>query len=187
MTKKQMERFFSIELRNLVKNNHVNSILVWYAGHGKTLNETGYWIPVDSKRDDEFGYYNINSLKVSMQEYTKLITHTLIITDACESGPAFYMAMRSIPKEKNCDDTKSTKFKSSQVFTSSGYELATNKSQFTTSFANSLNFNSNSCIPIEKIVRKVSSDVQKSSKQRPKFGKISGFVDENGTFFFLKK
>ncbi|RLD69293.1 MAG: hypothetical protein DRI95_00535 [Bacteroidetes bacterium] len=187
MTKKQMERFFAIELRDLVRSNHVNSILVWYAGHGKFISETGYWIPVDSKRDDEFSYYNINSLKASMQSYTKYITHTLIITDACESGPTFYMAMRSIPKERDCGDVNATKFKSSQVFTSAGYELATDKSQFTKTFASSLNYNSNSCIPIENIVRKVSSAVQKNSKQKPKFGKISGFVDENGTFFFIKK
>ncbi len=187
MTKKQMERFFAIELRDLVRSNHVNSILVWYAGHGKFINETGYWIPIDSKRDDEFSYYNINSLKASMQAYTKYVTHTLIITDACESGPTFYMAMRSIPKERDCADNNATKFKSSQVFTSAGYELATDKSQFTKTFASSLNYNANSCIPIEKIVRKVSSAVQKNSKQRPKFGKISGFVDENGTFFFIKK
>jgi len=187
MTKKQMQRFFAIELRDLVRSNHVNSILVWYAGHGKFISETGYWIPVDAKRDDEFSYYNINSLKASMQSYTKYITHTLIITDACESGPTFYMAMRSIPKERDCGDVNATKFKSSQVFTSAGYELATDKSQFTKTFASSLNYNASSCIPIEKIVRKVSSAVQKNSKQKPKFGKISGFVDENGTFFFIKK
>ena len=165
----------------------MNSILVWYAGHGKFINSTGYWIPTDAKRDDEFSYYNINSLKASMQSYSKNITHTLIITDACESGPTFYMAMRSLPKEKDCGDEEATRFKSSQVFTSAGYELASDNSQFTKTFANSLNYNSNSCIPIESVVKKVSSAVQKSSKQRPQFGKISGFADENGTFFFIKK
>jgi len=187
MTKRQLERFFAIELRDLIRSNHVNSILVWYAGHGKFINETGYWIPVDSKRDDEFSYFNINSLKASMQSYTKNITHTLIVTDACESGPTFYMAMRSIPKERDCGDKSATKFKSSQVFTSAGYEQAADKSQFTKTFANSLNYNDNSCIPIENIVTKVSAAVQKNSKQRPKFGKIAGFEDENGTFFFIKK
>ncbi|MBN1251272.1 MAG: tetratricopeptide repeat protein [Bacteroidales bacterium] len=187
LTKKQMERFFAIELRDLVKSNHVNSILVWYAGHGKFINETGYWIPVDAQRDDEFSYYNINSLKASMQSYSKYITHTLLVTDACESGPTFYMAMRSIPKERDCNDANATKFKSSQVFSSAGYELAADKSQFTQTFANTLNFNSNSCVPIERVVIKVSSVVKQNSKQTPKFGKISGFEDENGTFFFIKK
>ena len=67
MTKQEMERFFAIELRDLIRSNRVNSILVWFAGHGKFINETGYWIPVDASRDDEFTYFNINALKASMQ------------------------------------------------------------------------------------------------------------------------
>lgn len=188
MTKSQLEKFFSIELRDLVKSNRVNSLLVWYAGHGKFINETGYWIPTDAKRDDEFTYFNINNLKAGMQSYSKIITHTLVITDACESGPSFYQAMRSTPKDRSCNDWQATKFKSSQVFSSAGYELASDNSQFTKTFANTLSSNPNSCIPIETIVSKVKSAVSKGgTKQKPKFGKIAGLEDENGTFFFIKK
>ncbi len=187
MTKKEMERFFSIELRDLVKKNGVNSLLVWYAGHGKFINETGYWIPVDATRDDEFTYFNINNLKASMQSYSNIITHTLVVTDACESGPSFYQAMRADNKIRSCDDVNATKFKSSQVFSSAGYELASDDSQFTKTFAKSLQFNQNTCIPIESIVNKVTEAVAQGEKQKPQFGKIAGFVDENGTFFFIKK
>ena len=144
LTKKQMERFFSIELRDLVRSNRVNSILIWYAGHGKFVNETGYWIPIDAQRDDEFTYFNINSLKAAMQSYSNIITHTLIVTDACESGPSFYQAMRSGTKDRSCNDWQATKFKSSQVFSSAGYELAVDNSQFTRTFANILSNNPNS-------------------------------------------
>jgi tetratricopeptide (TPR) repeat protein len=188
MTKSQLERFFSIELRDLVKTNRVNSLLVWYAGHGKFINETGYWVPTDAKRDDEFTYFNINNLKASMQSYSKIITHTLVVTDACESGPSFYQAMRSTPTAKSCNDWKATKFKSSQVFSSAGYELASDNSQFTKTFAATLNSNPNACIPIETVVGKVKTAVSKGgAKQKPKFGKIAGLEDENGTFFFIKK
>lgn len=188
MTKAQLSKFFSIELRDLVKSNQVKSLLVWYAGHGKFINETGYWIPTDAKRDDEFTYFNINNLKAGMQSYSKFITHTLVVTDACESGPSFYQAMRSTPKDRSCNDWQATKFKSSQVFSSAGYELATDNSQFTKTFANTLNSNPNSCIPIETVVAKVKSAVSKGgAKQKPKFGKIAGLEDENGTFFFIKK
>jgi len=187
MTKAKLERFFSIELRDLVRSNRVNSLLVWYAGHGKFINESGYWIPTDAKRDDEFTYFNINNLKAAMQSYSKYITHTLVITDACESGPSFYQAMRSTPKAKSCNDWKATKFKSSQVFSSAGYELAVDNSQFTKTFANTLSSNPNNCIPIETIVTKVKNAVGKGGKQKPKFGKIAGLEDENGTFFFIKK
>ncbi len=187
MTKTQMERFFAIELRDLVRKNHVNSIVVWYAGHGKFINKTGYWIPVDAKRDDEFAYFNINSLKAAMQSYSSVITHTLVVTDACESGPTFYQAMRSGLKIRDCGDWKATKFKSSQVFSSAGYELASDNSQFTKTFANSLSYNPNSCIPIESIVKKVTSAVARKKQQKPQFGKIDGLADENGTFFFIKR
>jgi tetratricopeptide (TPR) repeat protein len=187
MTKAEMERFFSIELRDLVRKNHVNSIIVWYAGHGKFINNTGYWIPVDAKRDDEFTYFNINQLKASMQSYSDVVTHTLVVTDACESGPTFYQAMRSGLKIRDCGDWKATKFKSSQVFSSAGYELASDNSQFTKTFANSLIHNPKSCIPIESIVEKVTTAVEQKNQQKPQFGKIDGLADENGTFFFIKK
>lgn len=187
LTKSQMEKFFSIELRDLVIKNNVNSIIVWYAGHGKFLNNTGYWVPVDGRTDDEFTYFNISTLKSSMQAYSKIVTHTLVITDACESGPSFYQAMRSDITERDCSDWKATKFKSSQVFSSAGYELASDNSQFTKTFANSLIHNPNTCIPIESIVLSVKKAVTKNNQQAPQFGKIDGMEDENGTFFFIRK
>ena len=187
LSKEDMERFFSIDLRDLVKGNGVRSLLIWYAGHGKFINETGYWIPVDAKREDEFSYYSINNLKASLQSYENLVNHTLLITDACESGPTFYQAMRGNMVERSCGDWEATKLKSYQVFTSAGYELAIDNSQFTKTFANMLANNPNSCIPIESIVLKVTQAVSQNNQQKPQFGKISGLADEDGTFFFINK
>lgn len=187
MTKQEMERFFAIELRDLLRSNHVTSILVWYAGHGKFVNETGYWIPIDAQRDDEFTYFNVNALKASMQSYPELVNHTLVVTDACESGPSFYQAMRSTNDVRSCEDWEATRFKSSQVLSSAGYELASDDSQFTRTFANTLANNPDSCIPIESIVQKVTSAVTGNNQQKPQFGKIAGLEDENGTFFFIPK
>jgi tetratricopeptide (TPR) repeat protein len=187
MTKVDLQKFFSIELRDMIRSNRVKSILIWYAGHGKFVNERGYWIPVDASMDDEFTYYNTNALKASMQSYPDYLDHTLVITDACESGPSFYQAMRSGLQERSCDDWESTLFKSSQVFSSAGYELALDNSQFTKTFANVLVNNPGSCVPIEKIVEKVTSAVVNGNRQEPQFGKISGLEDEDGTFFFMPK
>ncbi len=187
MSKSQLSKFFSIELRDMIRSNRVNSILIWYAGHGKYVNESGYWIPVDASRDDEFTYYDIKALKAAMQGYPDFLTHTLVITDACESGPSFYQAMRSGIQERNCDDWASTRFKSSQVFSSAGYELAVDDSQFTRTFANVLTNNPSSCVPIENIVLRVISAVENTNQQTPQFGKISGLEDEDGTFFFMPK
>ena len=187
MSKAELSKFFSIELRDMIRSNRVNSILIWYAGHGKYVNESGYWIPVDASRDDEFTFYNINALKAAMQVYPDFLTHTLVITDACESGPSFYQAMRSGIQERSCDDWTSTRFKSSQVFSSAGYELAVDDSQFTRTFANMLINNPNNCVPIENIVLRVTKAVENTTQQKPQFGKIAGMEDEDGTFFFIPK
>ena len=187
LTKAEMEKFFSIELRDLIKSNQVKSLLIWYAGHGKFINDVGYWIPVDAKRDDEFTYFNLNTLRASMETYVNYLTHTLVVTDACESGPSFYQAMRSDLKMKSCNDYTATQMKSAQVFSSAGYELAVDDSQFTRTFANTLANNPKSCIPIEEIVVNVTKAVSNNNQQKPKFGKITGLRDEDGTFFFIAK
>ncbi len=187
MSKAELERFFAIELRDLVRSNQVNSLLVWYAGHGKFVNDIGYWVPTDATRDDEFTYFNISTLKAALQSYATFITHTLVITDACESGPTFYQAMRSGLKDRDCGDWEATKFKSSQVFSSAGYELALDNSQFTRTFVNTLRNNPNACLPIENVVSKVTVAVAKDGMQKPQFGKIDGLIDEGGTFFFISK
>jgi tetratricopeptide (TPR) repeat protein len=187
MTKMEMERFFSIELRDLIRSNKVDALLLWYAGHGRYMNETGYWIPVDARRDDEFTYYNLNALRASLESYTGYITHKLVITDACESGPTFYQAMRDAPRARNCNDREAVKSKSSQVFSSAGYEMASDNSQFTKTFANTLIDNADACLPIETIVDKVTQVVSQNNHQKPLFGKITGLEDEDGTFFFISK
>jgi tetratricopeptide (TPR) repeat protein len=186
-TKQQMEKFFSIDLRDEVRAKRIKSLVIWFAGHGKFINDVGYWIPVDARRDEEFTYYSMNALKASMETYMNYLTHVLVITDACESGPSFYQAMRSDVRARNCADWKATQFKSSQVFSSAGYELAVDDSQFTRTFVNALRGNPKTCISIDEIVTQVTKAVTQNSQQKPKFGKITGLKDEDGTFFFIKK
>ena len=186
MTKTQLEQFFSTELKQLTTNNQVNSIMIWYAGHGKLINNISYWIPVDTERDNEVTYFDVSNLKSLMSAYSKNITHTLMVTDACESGPSFYQAMRDVSSSKSCEDGFG-EMKSSQVFASSGYDLAADNSEFTQTFANTLKGNASTCLPMEKIVTEVTKNVIIKNQMRPKFGTIPGFTHEEGTFFFIKK
>ncbi|MCZ2248102.1 MAG: tetratricopeptide repeat protein [Bacteroidia bacterium] len=185
MTKAQMDRFFSIELRDQINKGNVQSLLVWFAGHGRYLNETGYWLPTDASKTDEYTYFPITSLKGYLSLYK--LRHTLVISDACETGPAFYLAMRGETQPKDCNDWESTKLKSAQVFTSTDREKASDNSIFTKTFATILNNTPDKCISIDKITEKVISAVEQNQKQKPKFGNISGLEDQNGTFFFIKK
>jgi len=186
LKKGEMDRFFSIELRDLIKENGVNSLLIWYAGHGKYLNETGYWVPVDGRDDDEFSYYGINSLRVSLQSYTDHLTHLLVVTDACESGPAFVEVSKDKPVVPSCSDSTILGQKSAQVLSSAGYELASDNSQFTRVFSGVLNSNTATCVPIEVIANKVGGVIGSSGSQSPKFGKIAGLNHQNGSFFFFR-
>ena len=129
----------------------------------------------------------ISLLKAGLQGYADAVVHTLVVSDACESGPGFYTAMRSAVEDPTCDNTLVAGAKSAQVFTSAGYELAADNSKFTATFANTLMNNKNACIPIETIVKSVTAAVATESGQKPKFGKIPGLEDMNGTFFFIAK
>jgi tetratricopeptide (TPR) repeat protein len=190
MTKREMELYFNIELRDLIRSNQVKSLMIWYAGHGKYINDVGYWIPVDAKRDEEFTYFNINFLKAGLMGYENDIVHTLVISDACESGPGFYAAMRVGYAEPTCNDKLAAGLKSAQVFSSAGYQLASDNSKFAATFASTLisNINSkNACIPIQTIVKVVTEAVKTEKGQVPKFGTIQGLTDMHGTFFFIAK
>jgi len=187
MTKYDMEKFFSIELRDHVKNSNIQSLVIWYAGHGKFVSPTGYWVPVDAKTDDEFSFFGINNLKAGMQSYSGKLLHTLVVTDACESGPAFLLAMRGSEEDHRCENWELTKSKSAQVITSAGYELASDNSQFTKTFSGTLINNPDACISIDKIAKKIISAVTAAGNQAPKFGKIKDLEDGGGTFFFIKK
>ncbi len=90
MSKQQLERFFSTELRDLVRSNKVNTVLVWYAGHGRTVGGKSYWIPVDAKKDDIYTFYNYGPLKNLIENYSESVSHTLVVSDAAGSEASFY-------------------------------------------------------------------------------------------------
>lgn len=187
LTKEEMERFFYHDLREKVIEYEVNSLMIWYAGHGKFIDNVGYWLPVDARVDDISTLYNVNYLREALLGYSDHLKHTLVITDACESGPTFYQAMRSIPQNRHCDEITVIRHSSSQTIVSSGYEFAPEPSVFTRTFASLLSHNINPCLPIENIVNQLIMAASRSNQPIPRFGKITGMQDEGGTFFFIKK
>jgi len=90
LTKEQMERFFNVELRDLVRTNKVGTILVWYTGHGRTVGGKAYWIPVDGRKDDIYSFYNYGALKAQMQNYSESITNTVVVSDAAAGEASFF-------------------------------------------------------------------------------------------------
>ncbi|HRH69632.1 MAG TPA: hypothetical protein PLB89_09020 [Flavobacteriales bacterium] len=94
LTKEQLERFFNIELRDLVRTNKVNTILVGFVGLGRSAAGRSYWIPVDGKKDDIYSYYNYGSLKSLLENYSESVTNTLVVSKAAGTDPSVYELTR---------------------------------------------------------------------------------------------
>lgn len=187
MTLAEMEKFFRIDLRDLIREQSVQSIMIWFAGHGKYLNETGYWLPVNAKKDDELSYYPIPYLKSNLSSYSKSLKNILVISDACESGPAFSLSSEEII-QFDCKKLEQVKQnKSAYVFSSTTNEKASDNSIFCESFADQLNTNQSYCLSMSEMVKFVSGVVEKRQSQRCKYGKIKDINDNGGSFYFLKK
>ncbi len=187
LSKRELERFFSIDLRDLIRANNVNSLFIWFAGHGKNINGTGYWIPSDAITDVEFSYFSINALKASLYSYTSL-DHLLVVSDACQTGENFCLALRSPANGAACSDTQLALKKSAQVFTSAGNGYAYDNSLFTQAFANTLLNSEDDCVTIDDIAKRVIIVLRNnSSQQTPEFGRIKGLDDELGSFFFITR
>jgi tetratricopeptide (TPR) repeat protein len=185
MTLNDMEKFFRIELRDLIKEQGVNSIMIWFAGHGKYINETGYWLPVNAKKDDEISYYPIPYLRSNLNSYGKTLRNILIVSDACESGPAFSLSDEKVVDFdcKLLDSNNSSAF----VFSSTTYEKASDNSVFCETFADLLSTNNENCLSMSTVVNLVSTVVEKRQSQRCKYGKIKDMNNQTGNFYFLKR
>lgn len=94
LSKQQLERFFNIELRDMVRAEQVNTVLVWYAGHGRSVGGKAYWVPVDARKDDIYTYYNYGPLKGLMENYSESVRNTLVVSDAAGNDPSFYELTR---------------------------------------------------------------------------------------------
>jgi len=94
LTKEQLDRFFNIELRDLVRTNKVSTILVWYSGHGRSAGGKAYWVPIDARKDDIYSYFNYGSLKAQMQNYSESVDKTVVVSDAAGSDASFYELTR---------------------------------------------------------------------------------------------
>jgi len=90
LTKEQLERFFNVELRDMVRTGKVSTILVWYSGHGRTAGGKAYWIPIDGKKDDVYSFYNYGALKAQMQNYSESVTNTVVVSDAASGDASFF-------------------------------------------------------------------------------------------------
>lgn len=186
LSKREMERFFTIDLRDLILANKVNSLLIWFTGHGQTKNDVGYWIPSDGRTNDVYSYYNLHALKASLYSYTSL-NHMLIVSEACLPGGGFIETITDNPINITCENSGITGKKSAQVLASAAASPSEKTMLFTDSFTISLQSNTSDCIPISSIAESLSQAISDPGSKKAFFGNISGLENMGGSFLFFKK
>lgn len=186
LTKMETERFFSIELRDLMKDQDVGALLVWFAGHGSTGEDGSYWIPVDARRDDPLTWYNLNALRASMLSYDRNISHFLIISDACPAGPAICRAEEPDSLVPDCGDASLFKARSAQSLSIPGGEAGVERSLLARTISAVLDANTSACLPVDALAEKL-NEVLLPAGTKAEFGAVNGLSHEGGTFFFMTK
>jgi formylglycine-generating enzyme required for sulfatase activity len=80
------------DLRHQVKAG--DSLLLYYSGHGETMDGVGYWVPVEARAGSDAGYVSAHDLKSRLDVINSL--HTFVIADACFSGSLF-LTLKNVP------------------------------------------------------------------------------------------
>lgn len=188
LNKNDFEKYFQVDLRRIIEYYNINSLLIWYAGHGLYQNDESYWLPVDAQNNTVTSYFSITALRSHLVPYAKDLAHLLIVSDACNSGSSFYELYRESPQSLSCNNTNLMTKKSYQVLTSSkSDEVSSDQSKFVQIFLDVLNSEKTSCISVNKIYKELKNEFDKQSIQTPQLGAIRGMSDQNGTFFFIKQ
>jgi hypothetical protein len=186
MTKMETERFFSIELRDLLKDAEIGALLVWFSGHGMEKGGAGYWIPADARRDEPVSWYNLHALRASLQSYNRNIAHFLVVSNAGYPGPEFCTPAATEPAIPECGNTDLFRPRSAQSLSSPGADQGLDRSLFAKTFAAVLDENSEPCLPVETIFGRL-NEVLKPLGSHAEIGPITGLTHEGGTFFFFTK
>ena len=186
MTKMEMERFFSIELRDLLKDQDIGSLMIWFEGHGSQKGEGGYWIPVDARRDDVLTWYNLHALRASLLSYNRKIAHFLVVSDACPSGPAFCTSTLPDSVTADCSNPDIFRSRSAQSLSVPGADQGLERSLLARIVSGTLDGNTDSCLPVESIVAKL-NEALKVYGITAEFGPVMGLPHEGGTFYFMTK
>lgn len=92
--KSSLEEFYVIK-----GNSPERGLIVWYAGHGHTIDGEGYLVPTDAPRDTENTLFKLRSLSLRrFGEYVRQAKakHALAIFDSCFAGTVF-STQRALP------------------------------------------------------------------------------------------
>jgi hypothetical protein len=165
-----------------------DNVVIYYAGHGEEDKVTGYWVPVEAKRDKK-GAYISNS---TIRDYVGTIRakHVYLVADSCFSGSLFAGATRSKPPTITGRYYQEVYNRlSRQGLTSGGTEPVADNgydghSVFAYYLLKSLRENNEPYLTASALFDRIAVPVANNSKQTPISRPIRDVRDEGGEFLF---
>jgi uncharacterized caspase-like protein len=170
------------------------SLLIYYAGHGYNDSEVdkAYWLPVDSKLDDNANWISADDITTD----TKAIhaRHILIVSDSCYSGTITRDADPTInaPMERERYLQKMDEGKSRTLMASGGNEpVADNGGNGHSIFAAALlrgigQMDKDTFTASEIFHDYIVESVAGSAEQTPEYSPLRNSGHENGDFIFVR-
>jgi len=177
-----------------------DNLLVYYAGHGELSQdkETGYWIPVDAKKDNKRKWIPNSAITEILNAMP--VKRILVIADSCYSGS---LTRSSIARPDDDINGKArltwlramAKSKARMALTSGGLQPVTdegsgNHSVFANALITALQDN-NGILEGQRLFSLVFGEVSVNAQhfnlvQEPEYAPIRHAGHESGEFFFLR-
>jgi hypothetical protein len=176
-----------------------DNLLIYFAGHGEldSVNEMGYWLPVDSDTSNPANW--ISSVEITGILNTLAARHVLVVADSCYSGALTRSSLARLepdlpPSMRMRWFGVMAKTRSRTVLTAGGLQPVLDAgggdhSIFATAFFDALKKNQ-SILEGYSIYREVSDDVSKMAaklniEQTPEYAPIHHAGHEAGEFLFI--
>ena len=167
-----------------------DSLLIYFSGHGfLDDNEEGYWVPVDSEKDDIDSF--IPNLTIQSKIKNMKCRHVLLISDSCFSGSLMAKGERLASIETLVADELEVK-KSRWIITSGGRDEAVSdgmgkNSPFAEAIISELKHNTKSQFIVDELALRVRNITRSNATQMPQVEKMYQAGDLGGRFIFYLK
>lgn len=166
-----------------------DNLLIYYAGHGWLDKEgdEGYWLPVDSTKDNELNWVSNSSITSTLKAMAA--KHVLIVADSCYSGK-LARGLHITQRSGNYYSSIAQK-RARSVISSGGLEPVIdsggigNHSIFAAAFLEALNEN-RELIDSAELFGKIRRPVMLNSDQTPEYSDIRKADHDGGEFIFVR-
>jgi hypothetical protein len=188
-TRSQIVSTMSKYRKKLTTNDN---LLIYYAGHGwldKDADE-GYWLPVDSDKEDSVNWISNATITTQVRAYNA--KHVMIIADSCYSGKLSRgLNLQASKSEIPAHLMKMARHKTRVVLTSGDLEPVAddggkgNHSLFNSELTKVLKGN-NSVLTASELFNKILRPMMTNSDQKPRYSDVKKAGHDGGDFIFVK-